>query len=224
MSWIEFAAAVAWPVVALIALLILGLSETLPRSIDKLAVSLLSIKSSVDEFKQISEKFNDRQRTFNESLEWLVKADGELNRILVGLDSVQANTTDLLLSQGEREISDVVGDEEDEPVREGATTPELSPQQMYADIHRKWAELGELMEQRIGTTDYDGRAIGAMARKLSHQNRKNAIAKQDGELIETLHSQFKRFARMSGTKDRWLTHEIYENFMRGVDKALKVLG
>ncbi|MDO7833855.1 hypothetical protein Q4610_02245 [Sphingobium sp. HBC34] len=218
MNVLEFAAAIAWPAVALIALLILGLSDTLPKSVDRLAGSLLSIKSSVEEFKQVSEKFNDRQRAVNESLEWLSKADSELSRISDVLKSIQTNTDDIALSQGDKEISEVVGDEEE--VADADSSSKLNAQQRYNDIHRKWAELKDRMELRIGADDYDGRAIGAMARTLAHQNR---IMKKDAELIETLHSQFKRFARMSRTKEEWLTREIYENFIRGVDRALKGL-
>ena len=225
MNWMEFLAATAWPIVALIALLILGPGGVLQRSVGELASKLMSIKSSVAEFRTIADNFNEQQRSVQESLNWLKEADGELRRISSGLDSVRTNTNELLLTQGEKAISDVVGEPEADAIEIGMIdAPQgQTAQERYDLISERWAAFTELIRQRIGPDRYDGRAIGQMAWKLSHRARADAISKQDAELIESLHSQFKRFGRMRTTMDDWLTAEIFDNFMRGTERAERSL-
>lgn len=223
MSWMELLAETAWPIVALIALLILGPGGVLQRSVGELASKLMSIKSSVDEFRAIAENFNDQQRSVQESLDWLKQADSELRRISSGLDSVRTNTNELLLTQGERAISDVVGEAEIEDQAVADAPQGQTAQERYELIAGRWGAMTELVRQKIGPDRYDGRAIGQMAWKLSHRARADAISKQDAELIESLHSQFKRFGRMRSTMDDWLTAEIFDNFMRGIEKAERSL-
>ncbi|MEY2942325.1 MAG: hypothetical protein RLY97_339, partial [Pseudomonadota bacterium] len=63
MSWFQFIAAISWPFIALVALIILGPGGVLKKAIGELASTLLSVKSSVDEFRVISKEFNERQRS-----------------------------------------------------------------------------------------------------------------------------------------------------------------
>jgi hypothetical protein len=221
MSMLEFFSEIAWPLVGLIAILILGPGGVLKSSIVGLADKLTSISSSVSEFRTLTEDFNARQRVFSESMQWLRNSDNELSRISSVLDAVRQNTSEMLLTQGEQQISEIagdelVGDETDQVVA-------LTSQQMFDQMYQRWGELTELVRQRIGVDNFDGRAIGLMAWRLAHRKRANPISKDDAELIGTLHSQFKRFARMHATKDDWLSEELFRNFTNGVEKAMQGL-
>ncbi len=222
MGVLDFFADISWPVVALIGILILGPGGVLKSSIVGLADKLISINASVEEFKKISDEFNERQRAIGESLQWLRESGNELARISSSLDSVRENTNEIVLAQGEKQISEVAGDAE-EIEQEQDAAEALSPGERYDAIYDSWGTLTEIIRQRIGPDNYDGRAIGSMARRLSHRGRANAISKDDAELIESLHSQFKRFARLSATKDEWLSAELYRNFMHGIERAQKAL-
>ena len=203
--------------------MILGPGGVLKSSIIGLADKLLSIRSSVDEFKKISDDFNEKQRSMAESMQWLKDSGSELARISKSLDSVRENTNEIVLAQGEKQISDIAGEQEGVNDDDVEALETLSPQQRFDAIYADWGELTEIIRQRIGSENYDGRAIGSMAWKLSHRKRTNAISKEDAELIETLHSQFKRFARLSSSKEDWLSDELYRNFTRGVEKAKRAL-
>ena len=146
MTWLEFSAAIAWPVVVLVGIGVLGPGGVLQKSIGELADKLMSIKSSVDEFRVLSEQFNERQRAIGESLQWLNGAGNELSRISAALDSVRANTSEILLGQGEKEISEVSGEEEvsdEEPEGEGRAddAENRTPQQRYDEFTRGGGNL-----------------------------------------------------------------------------------
>ena len=218
-----FISAIAWPIVALIGILILGPGGVLKSSIVGLADKLMSIRSSIDEFKKISDDFQEKQRSMADSMQWLKDSGNELARISKSLDSVRENTNEIVLAQGEKQISEASGEQAGINDEEVEALADLSPQQRFDAIYADWGDLTELIRQRIGPENYDGRAIGSMAWKLSHGKRAKPIPKDDAELIETLHSQFKRFARLHATKDDWLSDELYRNFTRGVEKAKRTL-
>ena len=218
MDIFEFLSRIAWPLVALIGILILGPGGVLRNSIVGLADSLMKIQSFVDDFKTTFNDFTEKQRSMTESMERLRDFGSELARISNSLDSVRENTNEIVLAQGEKQISGISGEHDTFDEDEGLIDV-LSPQERFDFIYKAWGELSEIIRQRIGPDNFDGRAIGSMARKLSHQKRTKAISKDDAELIESLHSQFKRFRRLHATKEDWLTDELYRNFTRGVDKA-----
>lgn len=219
----EFISKIAWPIVALIGILILGPGGVLKSSIIGLADKLMSIRSSIEEFKKISDDFSEKQRSMAESMQWLKDSGNELARISNSIDSVRENMNEFVLAQGEKQISDIAGEQEGINDDEEEVLEALSPQQRFDAIYSNWGELTEIIRQRIGKDNYDGRAIGSMARKLSHKKRVKPISKEDAELVETLHSQFKRFGRLQATKEDWLSDELYRNFIRGIEKAKQAL-
>ena len=111
MDLYAFISAIAWPIVALIGILILGPGGVLKSSIVGLADKLMSIRSSIDEFKKISDDFQEKQRSMADSMQWLKDSGNELARISKSLDSVRENTNEIVLAQGEKQISEASGEQ-----------------------------------------------------------------------------------------------------------------
>lgn len=94
---------------------------------------------------------------------------------------------------------------------------------MFEDIRKRWKALTEKLEGRIGDESFDGRSIGQMALRLTDRRRVNPISPAEAELFERLHSQMKRFNRLKSSHEKWLTHEVYSTFVRGVEQADAIL-
>ncbi|HQV03597.1 MULTISPECIES: hypothetical protein [unclassified Novosphingobium] len=221
----QLMAALSWPIVALIAIAVLGPGGVLKGAVGELANKFMSINSSVKEFKEAVENFNENQRSFGTSISAIRELNGELTRISGALDSVRKNTSEIVISQGKTEISERQSDESDAPeISDLADQIELSPSEMYERIFERWSCIQELLKARVGPDIFDGRSVGSMAWLLTDRRRKvKHIESADAELIGHLHSQFKRFVRLSNSKDEWLTPEVYLNFVRGSERAEKIL-
>ena len=131
----SFMSAIAWPIVALIGIAILGPGGVLKSSIIGLADKLLSIRSSIEEFKKISDNFIEKQRSLAESMQWLKDYGSELARISTSLDSVRENTSEIVLAQGEKQISEIAGEQEEASGDDGEEVETLSPQQRFESIY-----------------------------------------------------------------------------------------
>ena len=210
----------AWPVVTLIGLIILGPGKVFERSIGQISSNLLSIKSSADEFKKLTEDFNNRQRVMQESLLMVRQAIADLANTQDVLELIRQNTDQIAVSQGNQEI--VKNVDEAEEAASVEMISDLSSQQKLTEISKKWNELTALVRHRDPEL-YDGRSVGDVARVLTDRRRANWISKHDADSIGALHSQYKRFMRLRDTADDWLTSEIFDNFIRAANKTIDSL-
>lgn len=231
----------AWPTVTLIGLLMLGpggylmkfakvLGESLSNftvAIPELRDTALRMRSDVDTLvataRNVSTGFSEEYRGLEERIDKLSKRMSdqlfEVREVLDDLDKSK-----LVESQEELEkafdgaVIDAVEDIALEPAEA------QSPDDMMDSLKHEWDSLAEALKARLGNPEYfDKRQIGAMASRLSHGKRLNPITKEDAELISGLHSQYKRFIRLSGSKDEWLTPEVYRSFLAGVKTASDTL-
>ncbi|MDE2597692.1 MAG: hypothetical protein KGL44_12530 [Sphingomonadales bacterium] len=222
----ELISSLAWPGVALIAIIILGPGGVLNSTIGELANKLMSINSSVKEFKNSVADFNESQRAMASAVAAIRELDGELAKMSGKLETIRQITTENAIEQGKariaEEVSQVGGESGVQP--ELVQEEPLEVDQMHELILQKWSMLTELLRERVGAENYDGRAIGQMARMLADKRRRvKHIEIADAELIEGLHSQYKRFVRLTASRAEWLTSEVYLNFVQGVDRAISLL-
>lgn len=239
-DWIELIQAVAWPVVALIGILILGPGGVLMNFAKSIAGSISDFRRSLPELvntastlradvNTLVERSKDLSTGFSVQVKELEdRIDAVSYKLTESFASVSAVLEDLDRSkivEGQAEINRAVeadgGTEEQRSVDHPA---ELSPEEMWEKIRGAWLEFVGLFKVRLGTSiPYDGRQIGALAWRLADGRRNNPIASSDAELIAKLHSQYKRFVRLQTSKEEWLSPAIYEDFVRGIGLAARGL-
>lgn len=221
-EWLEFGGKIAWPLVALIGVLILGPGGVLQKLVGELATNLFKITTSVDEFKKTASEIEKTMGKLDGSTQWLNDLQSQLASIATNLDNVRYDTQQLAVSEGSRSLRQAADNNPAAGI-EIPTAEGLSTNEMFVDIQNRWNGLTGKLRDRLGAENFDARSIGQMAWRLVDRRRNPPLSKADAELIEQLHSQMKRFVRLRSTKDEWLTHEVYAPFVLGVDQALAAL-
>lgn len=228
----------AWPVVALMGVILLGpggylmkfaktLGDSLGdfnRSIPELRDTALTLRNDVetlvDKAKNVSSVFSNEYKGLEERIDTLSKKlSDQLLEVREALDDMDKSK----IIESQEEIAravDVDNEAVDEQLPEEPTI-ELGADEMMESIKAEWDALTEDLKARLGNPEYfDKRQIGSMAWRLSHGRRLNPISKDEADLISGLHSQYKRFVRLSSSKEEWLTQDVYRGFIAGVRKAL----
>jgi hypothetical protein len=231
----------AWPVVTLVGLVMLGpggylmkFAKTLGESVSNFTVAIpelrdtaLRMRSDVDTLlataKNVSTGFSEEYRGLEERIDKLSKRmSDQLLEVREVLDELDKSK----IVEGQEEIEKAIDGEmvEAGDVMDVEVVVDKSSEEMMEAIKAEWDALTETLKARLGNPEYfDKRQIGAMAWRLSHGKRLNPITKEDAELISGLHSQYKRFVRLSGSKDEWLTPDVYRGFLAGLNKAVDAL-
>jgi hypothetical protein len=221
-EWLDFIAAIAWPLVGLLALLIAGPFGLL----EKLVKNLSSITTSVDDFKKQVVDLKQSESRINEIAGSLHSLKQQLDEVHSRLGTVQSFTTDLLQeslkSESEADSEDLALSSTQLPnPTVGHAVDEASMR--YTNMEEQWSALCEILKSRIGADNFDGRSIAYMAQRLGHKNRKDNISKEDAELIGQLSAKMKRFRRLQSTKSDWLDESVYQGFTQSVAKIIQSL-
>jgi DNA-binding ferritin-like protein (Dps family) len=233
---------IAWPFVALLALIILGpggvllrFTESLGSSISNFTKSLpelkstaLTLKSDVDTLvsrsrdmsEGVSKEFQEIEARIDRLSARFLEAMTDVKTIVDEIDRGKIVESQLQLKEA---ISDNSNIEDSEEKLTKSTDVALSPDQMIDKMRISWNALVENLKRRLGSTDFDGRQIGNMAWKLADGRRSKPLSNSDADLIQKLHSQYKRFMRLQTSKDEWLTPAVFGSFQRGVEKANEAL-
>lgn len=214
-EWFDFIAKIAWPVVALIGILILGPGGVLRGLLSDLSQSLLKITEAIQDFKVTAANLNSNVERLQGNTAWVSGFDIQLQTITAKLAAISATTQDLAISEGSRSIESTAAG-----YIGNADLPLLnSADEMLIDIRNRWAGLVEKLRLRLGSS-FDARMIGDMAWMLTDRRRKDPISAEQAELISQLASQIKRFTRLQSSKDEWLTPDVYSAVARGIDRAV----
>jgi hypothetical protein len=222
---LDFIARIAWPTVALIAIIFLGPLGVLRETIGELADKLFKMTQAVNDFKLTATEFNKTQELLKNSSGWVGEMQSQLASIADQLDSVRRTTQEIDLTiqesaiiEGSRSLVqpfEVADNRQD--ITEAA--PPLTVDEMFFDIRDRWHGLSEQLKQRVGPENFDARMIGAVARSYVDGRRARPLTSFEADRIERLHSQMKRFNRLQSSRADWLTHEVYSAFVNSVDQA-----
>jgi len=241
-EWIPLIQALAWPVVALIGIIILGPGGVLlkfansitgaisdfRKSLPELEKTALTLRADVNTLsersKELSSGFSTQVRELEERIDAVsLKLTESFSDVKVVLEDLERSK----IAEGQAEINKAVEAEvgaSAPPDNNDPSTVVLSPEEMWESIRSSWYGLIEVFRARLGSSiPYDGRQIGALAWRLADGRRNNPIAGSDAALVANLHSQFKRFSRLQTSKDEWLTPALHEDFIRGVALAVRGL-
>ncbi len=215
--------ALAWPVAAVIIVIILGPTGVLKGVIAELANNFMKITSSVDSFKKSVENFNQTQLAFEEAHDTLTALEGRIAGLSTDMKSLTEAFNSIDQTNFRASINNEIQNNDGNLKIDESDIP-LSEEVMWANMIEKWKELYDHLKNAVGVENFDGRSAGAMAWMLADRRRsssiKRSISKDDAARIEHLYSNYKRFLRWSGSLKEWLTSDVYRNFVMEADKAL----
>lgn len=106
-----------------------------------------------------------------------------------------------------------------------ASASASDPDALYSDMMLEWDKFLGVFRQRLIEANIAPtmNKIGKMIYMLTDRRRRSPLPVETAELITALHSQYKRYTRLQGTRAQWLTAEIRDEFVRMVETAIKEL-
>ncbi len=230
---------IAWPIVATVALLVLGpgglllsFTNSLGSSISNFTRSLPELRSTALTMQSEVEALASKSREMTEHVSREFKeVDNRIGSLLATMTAQMHEIKEVLT---EMELSKI--DEANSAIQRSAEVADtklnlepleyqmpsvidLSPDEMFSKIRVDWSLLVNSIRERLGNPEYfDARQVGTMAAKLADGRRSNPIDPSQVELIQKLHSQYKRFIRLQSQKDEWLSEDVFLSFTKAVSE------
>ena len=176
----------AWPIVTLIGILILGPGGVLV----KVAKEFTGITNAVADFKKHVSALVEAQRNLSGSSEWILSLQTQLETLNLQIKQMRSDTDEIAIKESARSLEEnedsaaTLDSRATSSDDSSATNETKTPDEMFQEIVIKWNECTAKIRNLVGLNAYDGRAIGQMAWKLSHRSRNSAIEKKDAKLIE----------------------------------------
>jgi hypothetical protein len=209
----------AWPTVALlmfvIALLVLG------RKLVTVAESLLALRRLPEVLGEISSRFNDGASKMSSQTNSLVAVLQELPDRLSVLAEQLRSVREEIEQKNIKDDADTI--EKLTPQQAGGkqVMPAVSLEEMHRTAISRWNELQALIEMKLrrSSLEVDLRRIGAAAFLLTKDGIEKSLSREDAQLITALFTTYRRFVSGGRNIEEWLTPDIYESFVRGVDAA-----
>ena len=99
------------------------------------------------------------------------------------------------------------------------------PVALYESMMESWEKFLDVFRQRLVEAKITPvmNRIGKMIYQLTDRRRRSPLPLETAELITALHSHYKRYTRLQGTRAQWMTREIHDDFVRLVETAIQEL-
>ncbi len=209
----------AWPAVSLIMFVIVV--AILGHKLLTVAESLIALRKLPEVLGEISARFNDGAAKMSTQTSSLVVVLQELPDRLSALAEQLRSVREEIEHKNIKDDADTI--EKLTPPQEGAkqVMPSLSLEEMHRTAISRWNELQALIEMKLRRSglEMDLRRIGAASFLLTKDGIEKPLSREDAHLISALFTTYRRFVSGGRNIEEWLTPDIYESFVRGVDAA-----
>lgn len=219
---LELLVQLAWPIVALFALISVWI--LFGRDAKKLPTAIADIRKLVNDLPAVQDLATQLKEIKSE-MESINKNVGLFGNKISDLSKLTAQES----VERAAEIIDTVASASVhyESIESEAESNSLTPKQMFEAAMKRWDQFSELFQKRLkeaGINNFDLRSYRDSAKKLTDKRRKKILLNDDDvNLIGQLHGQFKRFTRMQSSVNDWMTSKIYAQFVAVLDEANKKL-
>ena len=201
---VELIGTIAWPLVALLALIYIWRSDAIGKLIN-IAKAIDDLKTTLRDVVEAEEAMRRTSGGFTELAGLIKEYQSDLVSIKLDVEGIR----DRVGTQQEASPAIAAAD---------VSTPDL--QEVFANMDREWRKLVDALIQKFGWID--GRMIGSEAYRLAHGNRKGLKLTYDqAEEIGRLHSEIKSYRRRQSELASWLTPEIAHDFSDAVGVTLR---
>jgi chromosome segregation ATPase len=206
-EWLNFIAAIAWPLVALAGLAYVWRKNAIGE--------LLKVKQAVDEFEPMLAKLQDAQEKIDAGAALLSSVTTELERVNDRISEMQRDV------EG---IRDTVDQKAETPTATASATPKVQQtlRKAFDEMENEWGKLIKALEDKFGP--FDKRSTAAAAYRFAHGNRKLwRLDYEDAEEIGRLHSDMKSYRRRQSNLDDWLDSDVKDRFVADAERMTDVL-
>jgi hypothetical protein len=233
--WIDLITKLAWPVVALVGVLILGPGGLLKNIVMIISESLFGLNKAVGEFREITlamknelDRFTELSQSLSQEFSSKVESirlqisstGGQLDGMSSKLETMRESSSALLQEFVAREVAGLQLPDTTPITEVDPRSAHLGPDALYDSLRASWDMLVGKLRLALENYDaFDARQIGTMAYLLVDGRRRVQISTKEASQISDLHSQFKSFARLYSTRDQWLTPELHDEFTSAVRAA-----
>jgi hypothetical protein len=217
---ILLAQAVAWPMVALaVAPFVIWRLGAVARLYD-------GIKSG--EFVTKISNAAERLEKLDGILGKVGKLDSALHKVQENVELLKESWLEEATARLEKESALLAQRKEVEQIQsEKQFQPEneLSSEQLYKRMQDAWKKLNQIVEAKLKSIGkpFDARSLRLAIAPLMDGSRSNPLSESDAEFIAKVQGQFNSFRRLKGTKDDWLTPNIYSSFIASTAVAEKLV-
>ena len=223
----------AWPMVTLVALLILGPGGLLVKVFKEIAQSFGRFSQGYNDLKDIIAKTNDMATDMENSLGKLrgqsaqmedLKADMQafkesIERLRLVMDQTNSDVDRLASRSDSSEPSKVYEEEY------GAfDLSEEEAERLYAEVMSQWESFDRAFRSYVDSIGeaYDGRAVGSIALSLADGRRRNPLDRVTAELIDNNFFEIKSMRRTKNEKRDW-GREYFDVMKRDIHQTTKAI-
>lgn|GEM_PF-5778908 len=203
-NWISIVNALAWPIVALMALFYVWRSDAIAKLI-QISDAVKDLKAKLVELVETERSLADRTNSISEMTAALHKALGDFAEIKANVENIR----DRVDEDAEQSVS-----------LTGKREPALGVRHKLDDMEEAWADLLAAISTAFGS--FDRRSVAGEVYRFAHGNRKGLRLSYDvADEIARLHSSIKSFRRRQSSSEVWLDDDTYAKFIGGCNEAAR---
>lgn len=212
-DWISIINVLAWPCVAVLALIYIWRSDAIAKLI-QISDAVKDLKAKLAELVETEQRLSDRSASISEIVAVLKQASGNFAEIKAEVENIR----DRVEEESENTIATDVGFS-----KAGSSAVAVainsSAEDRFKNIEAAWSELLQSLSRVFG--DFDKRSVAGEVYLYTHGNRKGPkLAYDTAEEIARLHSSIKSFRRRKSSIDNWLDEDTYLRFIAACNKAI----
>jgi methyl-accepting chemotaxis protein len=209
----SFIAALAWPAVALIALIYIWRTDTIGK-LTRISTAAQDIKASIAGLFEAQEKLTETAKRVTETAQSIGTLDNHFKDLNDRITEVVADVNSIRDQVDTKPASMLAVS----TPAGGAKAPLGSLLDEMDDV---WDHVNKALMDKIGP--FDKRSTAAEAYAFAHGNRKKRISYDLAEEIGVLHSSIKSYRRRKESLEDWLTEEVHDDFVTRCKEVLAEL-
>ena len=207
----KLATPLAWPVVALIAIIVLRAHLLI---LANGVARLHDLIGKGGELAALTEKLADFKSNIHDMSEQFNAFTREATDVKVMLEA-------LSIKGQSAELERLA---EQQPTQENEFSA-LGIEDMFGGIEEGWQQVKTVIQSKARAADITPYLMGTkgVSNTVKEMVNKNAITQRSAELAIALSAQYQRFYRTSSPREEWLTNQVYKSFLEAAKETKKAL-
>jgi hypothetical protein len=201
----------AWPAVALIAIIVLRAHlVTLAQGVARLH----ELIGKGGELATLTDKLGDIKSTLQDTA-------GQFNSLKREAADIKEMVEALSIKGQSSELERL---SEQQQVQEN-DVPVLTIDDMFAEIEKAWQQVKMVIQNKARAAGVSPYLMGTkgVSSTVKEMVDKTAITQRSAELAVALSAQYQRFYRTTSPREEWLTHQVYKSFLDAANETKRAL-